>query len=219
MRTASIAALVIAGGTLAALPFRLSPTPPDFDEAATGPSHSVLDETQSHIADLAIFTPSDVQPPPVRTVARRRSYVPAPDWTLDQTSQPSRPDDMPLTFDDLMIPIDSPAPISQRFDATMDSATPRRDFRNVEPTPSQQRQPAVIEQPSSPRERSVGTVASSRLPNDPRRSMPATREFEPQRETMMPSESLQSLPANTLSTNPLPENNFRVRQKHWIVQP
>lgn len=246
MRTASIAALVIAGGTLAALPFRLSPAPPDVDQAATGPSRSVLDQSGRSAAtgqaatgqavtgqaatgqnDVAAASMSQsmnqntaqttIQPPPVRTVARRRSYVPAPNWSADPSADQNRSVDMPLTFDDLMIPIDNPAPISQRFDATMDVTQRRHQVRHVERTkPDRVMGDQTMSPPNSPSNlsnhsvsqppqpsRSVGSVASSRLENSSPPHLTSSEAIVMRREPMQA----------------LPQNDSQQRQKHWIVQP
>ena len=137
MRTVSLAALIIAAGVLAALPFRLSPRPSKRD-VASGPVQTVLDQTVVHAPRLR---PAATKQIPDRQFSNQQSTIDQGDLieirarartaatrsptiavTPPPLDRPVRPTaDAPLTFDDLMIPIDAPQPIADRYEATADT--------------------------------------------------------------------------------------------------
>ncbi len=115
LRNLSLGVLIVCGGTLAALPFRRYQSIPDASNSptqVTGPAHSVLKASElapetnaEQLPSLAemdrLISPHDAfyrsaSPPP-----RRRQHV-----------------DIPLTYDDLAVPLDQPKPIRERFNAT-----------------------------------------------------------------------------------------------------
>jgi hypothetical protein len=214
--------LIVTGGTLAALPFRRSPVIPDASShlsqpstQATGPLQSALDATPVHL--LASSTPHG-SPAATRTFSRQeipgldefirddRSVSETPEVSVDRT----RPSVKPLTYEDLMAPIDRPGPIQDRYQAI---AAVQADSRAqshpmaMELPPIEQLEPSLrgeleqrfmamkpkqIRQPASNPARASGSLASSMIPRTP---------------------DLPDLSAAPMTPEPA------VRQHHWIVQP
>lgn len=107
LRNLTLGVLIVSGGTLASLPFRRYPTgdasmvPP----AVTGPAQSELDPSVLSApieADPAVFASLDS----------------LPSWVPPSVPPRSRQLDIPLTYEDLAMPIDQPAVIENRFNAT-----------------------------------------------------------------------------------------------------
>lgn len=119
MRNLTLGAIIIAGGTLAALPFRNIAVVPDASgqpAQATGPTLSEL-QLKAGTPELAnaIAPPSGFDPVLAEAL---------PTWQPPRESYRERSQfSAPLSFDDLMAPITPPEPIRRRFGATVPVAT------------------------------------------------------------------------------------------------
>ena len=132
LRTLTLGVLIVSGGTLAALPFRRYHAIPDSSTTpvhATGPTSSALQMgTTSPVSD-AIFTPPQMAEAiiPGSILATHSEINGAGDPqdqhlnSLDRItnlSKTERSPETPLTYEDLVLPIEMPDILQQRFNAT-----------------------------------------------------------------------------------------------------
>lgn len=136
LRNLTLGVLLVTGGTLAALPFRRYEAIPDVANGSANATGPILSELDTQAPSPATGLPSTGLPSLAQAVPAStgipgaipgfdsgdfasRSYrtqgEPA-DW--HSTGRPAAHSPLPLTFDDLMTPIDQPEPIAQRFGAT-----------------------------------------------------------------------------------------------------
>jgi len=127
LRTLTLGVLIVSGGTLAALPFRRYQAIPDSSTNpvhVTGPTNSALQMgPPDAITQDAFRHPqaSDAMPPgsilathsPAIEAARQQ---PRPQDGILASRQ--RRSDVPLTYEDLMLPIEMPEVVQERFNAT-----------------------------------------------------------------------------------------------------
>jgi len=171
---------------LAALPFRRYQSTPDASAAPaalSGPAQSALDKMPKAEADHSTIAVSSLDA--------------LPTWNPEPAPQPPRQIDIPLTYEDLAMPIDQPAAIQQRFNATaavrQQQIERQRESGLVMPsmeamTLDQREQIETLPAPTATDEGRAGGQLASSTPSEP--------QFQP-------------LP------QPLPET----RQHHWIRQP
>lgn len=109
MRTLTLGLLIVCFGTLAALPFRKYQVIPD---ASSDPSH-VTGPTQSPLSSsvTADSAPKTEQLP---SLADPGTFLPT---TVAGQTPNRRHIDIPLTYDDLAVPLDQPKPVLDRFSA------------------------------------------------------------------------------------------------------
>ena len=115
LRNLSLGVLIVCGGTLAALPFRRYESIPDASNSptqVTGPARSVLHASELDTEPDAERLPSLAEMDPL--IRPRDAFYAA------ETPPPRRRRsvDIPLTYDDLAVPLDQPKPIRDRFNAT-----------------------------------------------------------------------------------------------------
>ena len=120
LRTLSLGVLIVCGGTLAALPFRRYHTLHDASvepSQVTGPSQSELQSTQFQPVqqDDGTKLTSLVEG---RLDDRLNAYADSYALTSSPLPKQRRQLDIPLTYDDLAVPIDQPQPLMERFNAT-----------------------------------------------------------------------------------------------------
>lgn len=131
LRTLTLGVLIVSGGTLAALPFRRYQATPDSSTTpvhVTGPTHSALQMGATSPVSDASFAPPQMaeailpgsilathaETPGVREEQQHSS---SPDCiTSLANAQPSHGG--PLTYEDLVLPIEMPDIVQQRFNAT-----------------------------------------------------------------------------------------------------
>lgn len=120
LRTLSLGVLIVCGGTLAALPFRRYHSIHDASaepSQVTGPSQTELHSTQfdptraSDAERLTSLSQSQIDD-------RLSAYADAYAVASSPANQRRRQLDIPLTYEDLAVPIDQPKPIMERFNAT-----------------------------------------------------------------------------------------------------
>lgn len=125
MRTLTLGVLIVAGGTLAALPFRRYQAIPDASSDpihVTGPTQSELTSNQFH--QLADASPQQQREMTLHKIqadvlAASENLAPnLPRWEAPPPEPPKLAIEIPLTFEDLATPIDMPPPLQRRFNAT-----------------------------------------------------------------------------------------------------
>jgi hypothetical protein len=199
LRTSTLAALVIAGGTIAALPFRRFSSDMDEPAPATGPTSSVLGEAEFPILKSVAHDRHQSQISAAPSPGQR---IELPPWDASTPDiEPERRVDLPLTFDDLMLPIDRPRPIAEQFEAVVDrSVAP-------EPPPSDRRQQVS--------DRFSGVVSEPE--NEPRiQSAPS---LPPAVSGSLATSKIPAEPDKPVSTDPPLAPKPAVRDRAWIRQP
>ena len=222
LRTLTLGVLIVSGGTLAALPFRRYQAIPDASAVptqVTGPAQSALDgPVPGRRSDAVVRESPDAADLNDAVLA---SHVPS--WQPPTTPRP-RQLDVPLTYDDLAVPIDQPKPIQDRFNATAavrQIQVERERVASLEMPPMEslvasqqeelQRVIASMEtsqprQPAHTPGTAGGALASTSLRPGRLGGSPATA--TPQMGT-----------ASGQGLEPLPEVMPPQRQRHWIRQP
>lgn len=244
MRTLTLGVLIVAGGTLAALPFRRYRTIQDASTEpvqATGPTQSAMEQT-----DLRMLVDSSPSTFPASATAIDHALTSKPpSWSAPAPPTRRRTASMPLTYEDLAVPIDQPASVQQRFSATVDyqrnqparDATaslvmPRMDSLGlaeqqeirsrvavVDPRPGFENQNAAADPrgqvtTGSP---ATGTLAASNLPAYPVPSGSTPAPTPTHVHNGAGSASFASSPLRPeVATLPKPDGQ---RQRHWIRQP
>ncbi|TWU59854.1 hypothetical protein Poly51_01270 [Rubripirellula tenax] len=199
MRNITLGVLIVAGGTLAALPFRRYQAISDDRQrpgAASGPTESSL--------DLAL----------PEQVAQGDSglHLPLPQslpvWPRTERPEPlPREVNVPLSFDDLLVPIDQPNPIRQRFAATTD--VHRDDERRLnaialEMPPASEIAPEVQEE----LRRRLDFATPKKFENIAPKSVAGAAQG-----------SLASAPWTASPPDRLPKPSPTTDARHWIRQP
>ena len=132
LRTLTLGVLIVSGGTLAALPFRRYQAIPDSSTTpvhATGPTNSALQMGAINPVSDAIFSPpqmadailpGSILATHVDTDGPGELQQPHSN-SLDQITKFAKTErfpDVPLTYEDLMLPIEMPEIVRERFNAT-----------------------------------------------------------------------------------------------------
>jgi hypothetical protein len=191
LRTLTLGLLVASGGTLAALPFRRYPVLPDASSAPaqlTGPTRSALDkpaidepevETAAHVSMLASLPP----------LPGLDSPLPVPNAPPQRLRM-----DVPLSYEDLALPLDQPPVIDERFNATTKVHRQRLEqervdlvMPDIESLAAKQQKELQRAATTAQQQLATGTQASSE-----RRDAQIER---------------------------LPESSPAERERHWIRQP
>ncbi|MGB7323341.1 MAG: hypothetical protein WBD31_00615 [Rubripirellula sp.] len=198
MRNLTLGVLIVTGGALAAIPFRRHNSMSDDTlppGTATGPSISALDF-----------------PPPDSIASTLDSDLPLPGslpiWHRGGLPKlPPRQVDVPLSFDDLMVPIDQPKPIRQRFAATSENHREKRDQERI----------TSLEMPP------LNAIAPAMQEELQRRLDFATPEkfqdIAPKPTTRTAHGSLASAPWLASPPDRLPKPTAPADDRHWIRQP
>ena len=132
LRTLTLGVLIVSGGTLAALPFRRYQAIPDSSVTpvqATGPTVSDLKMGLINPAVDTSFAPPQVADATIpgsilATHSQQADSVESAVEHLNQMTRMSaarnveRSPDTPLTYEDLVLPIETPDIVQQRFNAT-----------------------------------------------------------------------------------------------------
>ena len=132
LRTLTLGVLIVSGGTLAALPFRRYHAIPDRSTTpvqATGPTNSALQIGATGPVCDAIFAPPQTSEAilPGSIIAKRSEDPGVRETQQQPPSSPGRTTSFtktepshggPLTYEDLVLPIEMPDIIQQRFNAT-----------------------------------------------------------------------------------------------------
>ena len=201
MRTLTLGVIVVAGGTLAALPFRRYQAIPDASSApaqVTGPMQSVLESS----SPAAVASDLDSYPAP--GPVSYGDYVPT-DLTqrrsLDRRAASQmmrRRAEIPLTYEDLEVPIDQPEPIKQRFNATAQIRAELLERERVAGLVMPKMESLAVEQIQQIEK--VATRFAEEAPDLPKvsGSLASSREAHVDR---------------------LPKSTDANRQRHWIRQP
>ena len=217
MRTLTLGVLIVSGGTLAALPFRKYQAIPDASSApaqVTGPTQSALDQSNNSVL---VTNDSLAKEPPKQTSEERfvaldtaaldaavldASVVASnlPPWQPNAPSPTPRSSDIPLSYEDLALPIDQPPPIVKRFNATV----PIREQQLERERVSELVMPAM-EQLAVTQQLELERVAES------------VRSFTSEQSSGKAKGSLAS--SRESSIEPLPSESPNDRNRHWIRQP
>ncbi len=194
MRILTLGALIVATGTLAALPFRryqaIPQSSPPTD--ATGPTQSTL---------FGLDFETVVKDPAAEAELPSLALPQVEDW--ERTQRQIR---MPLTYDDLAIPLTLPPSFHDKFSATARSqATGTTETTPGLRTPEPRMEPAVVAtESSSARQGRAGSL----LVTEP--ASTTSGETKPA-ELISATEVVRRVP------EPLPQAPPRPR--HWIHQP
>ncbi len=201
MRTLTIGVLVVAGGTLAALPFRRYQAIPDASSApaqVTGPMQSVLESTSP--ATIA----AELESKPPSTQAPVGDYLPT-DFAARRANQrrdlaqfATRRADIPLTYEDLEVPIDQPDPIKQRFNATAPIRAEQLERERVTALVMPKMETLAITEVQQIQQAASRFAEGSKATGNVTGSLASSR-----------AEQIDDLPAS-------PDSH---RQRHWIRQP
>jgi hypothetical protein len=194
LRTLTLGVLIVSGGTLAALPFRHGPSPSDASTTpatVSGPIHTLLDSIPEAPSDSA-----------VALADHRLDSLPS--WQPTSAPRPPRQPDIPLTYEDLALPIDQPSVIEQRFTAT---ARVRDKLRAGETPINESADVALV----MPEMETLTLEQRDHLESLPPATLPPA---EPRAGGRLASSS----PAGP-RFQPLPQPEPETRQHHWIRQP
>lgn len=208
----------MSGGTLAALPFRRYQSSQDASiapAAVSGPSNSALDSHPS----------TD----PVQMAAVTPSLDSLPTWDPAPAPTQSRQPDIPLTYEDLALPVDQPAAIERRFNAT---ARVQEQRLQNQRGPSLSTQGQRIGEPAHPESFVMPSMDSLTMEqHDQLESLPAPTFPSPNESTAGGRLASATPPESTFPTQPtLPtqpifqdeptyQSQPETRQHHWIRQP
>ncbi|MDA8746227.1 hypothetical protein N9N28_16510 [Rubripirellula amarantea] len=225
MRTLTLGVLIVTGGTLAALPFRRATVVPDASSVptqATGPMESILDAPPVHqlVSQLddgeKLVLLNEVESAGDASIAFTDYSIRRPRQTQ---RRPSRID-APLTFEDLLEPIERPDSTKERLGAIAEISDQKRSqdrlaVMDVAPStapptimpvvaPTTERFVALEPTREYPSSRAAGSLASAK----PSYDMPV--------ETASPSPL--RFQDRSLETLPKPEVDAAPK-RHWIMQP
>lgn len=210
MRTLTLGVLIVAGGTLASLPFRRYQSIPDASADpvhVTGPTQSALAAPPSTLAlDQPQVQPGLESLPAQDLASNLPQWQPQPQ-TAAATAP--RPIDVPLTFDDLMAPIDQPVPIQQRYGATV-------------PIREQQLEAERVAGIVMPALESLAASEVKELEQGLAQMQPQPEPVVTQPSRLPPNRSSRASASLASSRDePLPGGNqpAETRARHWIRQP
>lgn len=194
MRNLTLGILIILGGFVAALPFRRSVPSPSTDaidsHRATGPSSDLAMTDDAVPFDPLFETPGAIRMPqpthslpgsPASLASAMRSPEAPQGIPSDAVARPRRDLRLPLTYDDLAVPLATPHYTDGRFDALTGQQAHDRGT------------PAV-------------PVADRPGPAMPGPAMPRPRAFEPMRFTSGESRATERAPAPWEMPGNLPES-------------
>jgi hypothetical protein len=224
LRTSTLAALVIAGGTIAALPFRRFSSNSGETEPATGPTSSILGEAESSLLRSVVHDRHQSQ---ISAAPSAGQAIEMPPWdSATPDIEPQRRVALPLTFDDLMLPIDRPRPIAEQFEAVVDRSAASTAMKRSEPDrPVTDRFSGIASQP----ENVPSFLSASDTPRIPRSSI---TESSITGSSITGSSITGSLVTGSLATSKIPPESDKpaivdpplvpqpiVRERAWIRQP
>jgi hypothetical protein len=229
LRTSTLAALVIAGGTIAALPFRRFSSDVDETAPATGPTSSILGEAESSLLRSVVHDRHQSQ---ISAAPSAGQAIEMPPWdSATPDIEPQRRVALPLTFDDLMLPIDRPRPIAEQFEAVVDRSAASTAMKRSEPDrPVTDRFSGVASQP----ENVPSLLSASDTPRIPRSSITESSITESSitESSITESSITGSLVTGSLATSKIPPESDKpaivdpplvpqpiVRERAWIRQP
>ena len=160
MRTLTLGVLIVSGGTLAALPFRRYQAIPDSSSTpvhATGPTDSALKMGAINPISGPAFTPpqmADAMIPGSILATHSDAAVEDPDLnSLDRIanlSKTGRSPDAPLTYEDLVLPIEMPDIVQQRFNATAAVKSIQMEKERLADTPTPRMEPMTAASSQAP---------------------------------------------------------------------
>jgi hypothetical protein len=208
LRNLSLGVLIVCGGTLAALPFRRYQSIPDASNSptqVTGPAQSVL-----QASELAPETNAE-QLPSLSEMDRLISPRDAFYSTVGAPPRRRRHVDIPLTYDDLAVPLDQPKPIRDRFNAT----TTVREQQLAEDRIAELVMPPMESLPIA-EQQELSRIADSFVPpSTSGRGRASGRFASSTTESSSPFRSDDQVSVlDTSSTS-----DVETRQRHWIRQP
>ncbi|TWT98512.1 hypothetical protein [Stieleria varia] len=213
LRKLSLGALIIGVGFAASLPFR-RPEPTKDASLEASPTDELSDRsplTRTSLEMLVEEVTEDVKAPVL--------YAPEARWPNPQYVK--REIQMPLTYEDLAVPIDRGPEYAKRFNAIAASS---------EPAPSAAIAPPVNSQPvfSQPNPDPAGSAAASIAETPPASQSPKPRGHSVLAAAPYPSLPNPSLPTPTVD-EPVQTGKFQTpteakpdtpaRERHWIRQP
>ena len=188
MRTLTILGMVIAFGMVAALPFKRYQTIQDastMDTNATGPIGPAQGNSDILIEDVPL---GDINIPSL-------AVSPGKQWP---PPLPNRRIQMPLTYEELSVPVQASMHDPERFDATVKAQEAIRAKRKPDLPPKVQPMQTTAEEASKLR---VDSSAPKSI-----------------LVSLAPSNSL-APPTGTSNVQRLPADSNVDRQRHWIRQP
>lgn len=205
MRTLTLGVLIVSGGTLAALPFRRYQTIPDASAEpvqATGPTQTAIESTELRILVNAQDAQSQAE-------LNQTLVAQLPPWSTPAEPRQTRSVNMPLTYEDLAVPVDAPAAVEQRYSATVDYREKRQ------PDPSTAANELIM-----PRIESLAVTKQDEIRSrvavvdvEQKNSEPANRDWTG-------AATLASASSRAVVEKTLPDpDSDSTRQRHWIVQP
>jgi hypothetical protein len=234
LRTLTLGVLIVSTGTLAALPFRRYQAIPDASAApaqVTGPAQSALDRPVSP----STTETGDLDPSPagslsvaavdasLASIGLPLSQFPVPNSGVQDAPDPTSADpppgssqahvrprhngDVPLTYEDLAMPICDPQVIQRRFNATRRSRESKLQRERVAGLLMPAMESLAVSQ-----QEEIRRVAEAASPD------PITT---PEEVDSKASASLASAASTTREENleRLPASQPQQRQRHWIRQP
>ena len=199
LRILTIGVLIVSGGVLAALPFRRYQAIPYASSAplqVTGPAQSALDSPQLDGVESGSLAGGELDP--TKACAEFMAVAARQPWDKAAISPERRSVDIPLTYEDLATPIDLPAAIRRRFNATAPVREKELERQRV----------AELVMPA------MESLAVSQRQELERAKIAATSESGSRKATG----TLASAPSER-NTQRLPEASTDQRTRHWIRQP
>ena len=257
LRTLTLGVLIVSGGTLAALPFRRYQAIPDASNSpvhVTGPTNSAL-----RMGQVDALTHDTFHPPQI-TDALLPGSILASHSTADETTPPEahaqppadqastlpsrkRRPDVPLTYEDLVLNIEIPEVVQDRFNATAAVQSIQKEKERL----ANQRPPRMetMVENQSPSVTGDAAFASSPTVGETRILQPGSRPASDlQAGITQPNRVVRETAAGSLASaltptvdstkeqqgasvtlpvldgqNQLPSHVSQPRQRHWIRQP
>ena len=178
MRTLTLGVLIVSGGTLAALPFRRYQAIPDSSITpvhATGPTDSALKMGTINPISGTVFTPPQMADAMIPgSILAPHSEAPLPGSAEDphlnslnrisQRAKTERSPDAPLTYEDLVLPIQMPDILQERFNATAAVKSIQMEKERLADTP-----PPRMETMTATSSQTPASTGPSRFALEPRR--------------------------------------------------
>ena len=173
MRTLTLGILIVSGGTLAALPFRRYQAIPDSSTTpihATGPTISALQMDANSSISQAIFSPPQMSEAMLPgSILAPHSETPGVAGTKQrQESSSNRVTSMartppshgsPLTYEDLVLPIEMPDIVQQRFNATAAVKSIQMERERVAKTDKSKMEPMTTTSSDTPNSADTSLLA------------------------------------------------------------